>query len=364
LIEAAASIKVAELTRNLRFRSLTLVKLPEALTNTIVAIALAPSLGIWALVAGAMVGPAAYLVMSYILAPHYPRLSFDHVAVHSLIHYGRWIFLTGLITVAGSSVLRVVISRQLGAAELGLYFLASRLAFLPAEVASEVVGAVTFPLYARLQSDVRKARQTFQSVLTGLSALLFPICALMIALTPSLVQDVLGPHWEGTGPVIQILALASMIGLFGETIVPILKGTGQPAKVAVLEGIQSLLLILLIWELANRYGIVGAALAWLPAIVVSQIVSAVFMQQIFPRPFAGLGVPMIVITVTSGVGAIVALAVNTMVSGIAGFVVATSFAVLVIATVLWISDRRFALGLADGVSRAFPQVAALVGSRS
>jgi O-antigen/teichoic acid export membrane protein len=361
LLEAAASIKVAELTRNLRFRSLTFLKVPEGVANTIIAIALAPSLGVWALVAGSLAGPTAYLVISYFLAPYHPRLYLNPGATRSLIHYGRWIFLTGLITVAGSSMLRVVISRQLGAAELGLYFLAARLAFLPAEVASAVVGEVTFPLYSRLQSNVRQTARAFQAVIIGMFALLFPICALMIALAPSLVQEVLGPRWEGTVPIIRLLVFVSIMGVVGEAVIPILKGIGQPYKVAVLEGLQSLFLIVCILEFTGRFGIVGAALAWVPAVAASQIVSCAFVQQILPRPFVGLGVPMLVIAVASGAGALVALGIDDISSGLSGFLMANLLAVVIIGTVLWVLNRRFALRLADDLSKAFPQMAAFVG---
>jgi O-antigen/teichoic acid export membrane protein len=154
LLDAAASIKLAEVIRNLKFRSLALVKLSEALLNTFVAITLAKSFGVWALVAGALVGSTSYMVISYLLAPHRPELFLSYASVRPLIAFGRWIFLTGLIAVFGGSILNVVISRQLGAVELGLYFLAAKLAFLPAELASEVAGSVAFPLYARLQSDI------------------------------------------------------------------------------------------------------------------------------------------------------------------------------------------------------------------
>jgi len=361
LLDAAASIEIADLTRNLQFRSLAVLKLVEALTNTTVSIALASTFGVWALVAGTLAGSASYLVTSYLVAPHRPRLSFNRHATGPLIRFGRWIFLTSLIVMAGSYVLRVVISRQLGAAELGLYFLAAQLAFLPAELSSEVIGSVAFPLFARLQSNILQVTQAFRTILTGISALFFPVCTLTIALAPTLVQDLLGPKWAGTVPVIRILTLVSMIGLFGEVAVPILKGLGQPYKVTVIEMVQSLLLIAGVWFLTSRYGLVGAALAWLPAMVVSQIVGMRFVQQLLERPFAGLGGPLLAITVASVAGAVVALLVDNLVSGLPGLVIATLVAVLTIGVLLWASDRRFALGLRNEFVRILPQIAVFMG---
>jgi lipopolysaccharide exporter len=361
LLDSAASIKVADLTRGLNFRALAILRLLAAVANTVVSIALADTFGVWALVAGALSGSLSYLMMSYLFAPHRPRLSFNRTAGWSLIQFGRWIFLTGLIAMAGSYVLRVVISRQLGASELGLYFLAAQLAFMPLEVASEMVGSVAFPLFARLQTDLQQVTRVFRAILTGVSALLFPACTLMIVVTPSLVQEVLGPRWEGTVSVIRLLALVSMLGIFGEVAVPILNGVGQPYKVTVLEIVQSTLIIIFVWTLSGRYGLVGAALAWLPAITASQIFSFIFLRQILWEPFAKLGAPMLMITVSSGVGAAVALFVDRIVPGLPGLALAIILAVTIIGGMLWVSDRRLALGLREGLSKAFPQVALFMG---
>ncbi len=361
LLDAVSSIKVADLTRHLQFRPLATLKLMEAIVNTVLSIALAPSLGVWAMVVGTLAGSSTYLGLSYILAPHLPRFLFNPGAARPLIRFGRWIFLTGLVVMAGSYVLQIVISRQLGAAELGLYYLAAQLAFLPTEVASGVVGEVAFPLFARLQTDLQQITRAFRALFTGISALLFPVCALIIALAPALVHDILGPEWAGTIPVIRILALVSIIDLLGEVMGPIFQGLGQPYKVTVIEMVQSLLLIILAWVLTSRFGLIGAAFAWLPAIIVSRIISIIFLQRLLPHPIKGLASPMAAITVVTVVGAIAAGVINSAIPGLIGFVMANLVAVAIIGGLLWASDRRFSLGLVKDLGMAFPKVASLLG---
>jgi O-antigen/teichoic acid export membrane protein len=155
--------------------------------------------------------------------------------------------------------------------------------------------------------------------------------------------------------------MISFIGLFGETIVPVLKGLGQPYKVAVLETVQSLLLIIFVLVLAGRYGLVGAALAWLPAIAVSQGISFVFAKKILYKPFKGLQIPMIAIMLASGLGAGVAFGIDRALGGIFGFAIANLIAVAVIGMALLALDRRFDLGLANAFTRTIPQIATLVG---
>jgi lipopolysaccharide exporter len=358
VLEAAVSIKAAELTRNLRFRSLALIHVPEALANAVVAVALAPFLGVWALVAGTMVGPLVRAVVSYLLAPHRPRLLLDAAAVRPLIHFGRWIFLTSLVAVAGGSLVQLAISRQLGAAELGLYYLAAKLAFIPAEIAADTIGGVAFPLYSRLQGDVQQVARAFRAILVGAAALLLPLCALLIALAPSLVANILGPRWVGAVDVIRLLALVNVVGLLGDTVVPILKGMGKPGGLVLLEIIQSSLLILLIWSFTGAFGIAGAGLAWLAAIGASQLLSGFLLQRLLPSPFSDLGRPLVVIAAIAVLGGGVALIMDSAAHGIGGFLLAGSISMALMGWLLWLSDRRWQLGLFASAGLVLPRLAA------
>ena len=208
VLAALGSIGVVRLTRELRFREMAMIQVPGALIDMGVAIALASRLGVWALVLGLLAGTASVTLLSYVIAPHRPRLLLRLGPALPLIHFGRWVLGTSIIGLIASSGVQLMISRRLGVAELGLYFLATKVAFLPAEAASTVVDSVAFPVYASLQRDDLRTRATLRALLSVLAFVLFPVYALMIAVAPSLAE-VLGPRWTGTAPLIQIIALAA-----------------------------------------------------------------------------------------------------------------------------------------------------------
>jgi O-antigen/teichoic acid export membrane protein len=356
VLEAMTSIKVAALNRDLLFRPLAVLKIVEAIVNAVLSIVLAHFIGVWGLVVGVLGGAAAVVITSYILAPYKPRVSFDRQLMKPLMNFGRWILYTSVIAMAGTFVLRMVISRQLGAAELGIYFLAAQLAFLPSEVASEVIGTVAFPLFARLQSDLRQAAKAFQAILTGLAALLFPVSALIIVLSPVLVQQVLGPKWSGTEPVIQVLAFVTMIGLFSDAAVPLLKGLGLPNRVTQIEFVQTMMLIALVWFLTNQFGLVGAAMAWIPATIFVQLLSIYFIRNAFQQKLDNLKGPLLAVLAATTAGAMTAIAVISNLPNIWGLLLSTILAVSVISAILWISDRRYSLGLMNNLVLIFPQL--------
>ena len=354
LVDAAASIKMADLIRNLSFRYIAYVKLAQVVVDTTIAIGLAPFLGVWAFVVGAIGGSAAHAVASYIGAPYIPKFCLRRTAVLSIVRYGRWILLAGLLAVAGEIVMRMIITRKLGTAELGIYFMAIKIAFLPAEIAKEVVGSVAFPLYARFKADIGEVTKAFRTIFTGMSALLIISCMLIVTLAASLVENVLGAQWEAMVWVVRIIALVGVVGLIGDASVSLVKGLGHSYKVTLLEATHSVVLVACAWGLVGRYRLIGVALACLLANGAFQALGARFVHQVLQSPFRGLSASMSSIVLASGIGAALALAVDNILFGIFGFVAAALTGVTVTGAILWCLDRRFNLRFSSSIGQLFP----------
>jgi O-antigen/teichoic acid export membrane protein len=223
---------------------------------------------------------------------------------------------------------------------------------------------VAFPLYARLQNNGQQLARAFRAIFSSVSALLFPACALLIALAPGLVHYILGPRWAGTVELIQLLALVNVVGLFGDAVSPLLKGAGQPYKLVVIELLQSSLLIALIWTLTDFFGVLGAALAWIAAVGASQMISAFYVRGLLPRSFSEVVGPVPAIVLVSAAAGLLAWAIAGAIPGLTGFIAAGLISSLLTAAVLFVLDRTFTFGLARDLLLAFPAVAGLVGQGS
>jgi O-antigen/teichoic acid export membrane protein len=300
------------------------------------------------------------LIASYILAPYRPHLNYDWNAVKPLLKFGGWLLVTSVIAMGGNFGFRIIVSRQLGADALGLFFLAAQLAFLPSEIASEVVGTVAFPLFSRLQTNLQQAKRAFQAILSGIVTLLFPISALIIVLSPILVQDVLGTKWNGTVPLIQILAIVTMIGLLGDATIPLVKGFGQTYRVMMIEMVQSSVLISMILVFTRFFDTIGTALAWLPTIIAVQILCLYFIQDIFHDPLKEARRPIIAIFSATLAGAGMAYAIINLIPNIFGIVMASALSIVLMISILWFSDQRFSLGLVQNILITFPQAASVL----
>ncbi|HET6821495.1 MAG TPA: oligosaccharide flippase family protein, partial [Anaerolineales bacterium] len=76
-IDSLISIKTAALNRELSFRPLAYLKIVEAISNTVISVALAKFIGVWAIVFGSIAGALSMVIASYILAPYRPHISFS-----------------------------------------------------------------------------------------------------------------------------------------------------------------------------------------------------------------------------------------------------------------------------------------------
>lgn len=345
LIDAASSIGVARLTRELAFRRLAVMALPASVADAVTAIALAPVLGVWALVAGTLTGVSLQAALSYVVAPHRPRLHFSHRGAGPLVRYGQWILYTGIVSLAGTALTQMGISRLLGASALGKYFVASKVAFLPSEAAVAVIAAVAFPLYASHREDVHRSAQAFSALFTGQVVILFPIFAIIIALAPVL-ETALGARWADTAPTVQILAAACMVGLFGDSITPLLRGQGRADRAFFIEVAQTGVRLALLWPLISAFGVPGAALAWFGGNAVAQVIGALSIRNVLRSGIDALARERLVAGAgAAAVGAAVAVGVGSLLAGFTALVIGAAAAALGAAGTLWLLDRSRGLRL-------------------
>jgi O-antigen/teichoic acid export membrane protein len=344
LLDAAASIGVARLTRDLEFRSLALIYFPGAVLDLLVAVVSAPVLGVWALVAGTLAGSVATLVASYLLAPHRPRLMFRWTEIEPLINFGRWVLGTGVVAMAGTLLTQLAVSRILGASALGMYFLAVKVAFLPLELLNAWVGSVAFPLFARLRDDAAGSTATFGGLLGGLGLIVIPAYGLLFALASSFEQ-VLGPDWAGTAPIIHVLCLAGITALVGELLVPFMMGRGRADRAFRLEVVQTGALLAVLVPAMWALGIRGAALAWLVGNALAMLAAISWARQIVPGAL-GSALPRLGAALLAGLaGAALSGMVAQALPGLPGLIAAGCVGMVAVAATLWLMDRWLGLGL-------------------
>jgi lipopolysaccharide exporter len=349
MLDGAISIGLVQLTRDLQFRRIALMYLAAALVDLIVAVSLAELAGVWALVWGALAGAACTLIASYVVAPHRPKLNFDIGSIATLARYGRWVLLTGIVALVGSSLTQLGISRSMGPATLGIYFLATKIAFLVSEAVAQVAASVAFPMFSSMRGDHERIAEAFRTLLSGQLLLVLPIYALLIVLAPA-VESALGDQWTGIATLLRILALASIVGAFGDILSPMLMGTGRPQLVLALEVVQTGVLLILLLPLISHFGVVGAALAWFLGNAAAFGLSLMLFRREMPAHKAWaprrVSAALLASAIASALSAVVVLQLG---DGLTGLIAAAAAGLILAVATLAVLDRVMDLRLREFV---------------
>jgi O-antigen/teichoic acid export membrane protein len=162
---------------------------------------------LWALVVGGLMLDLVRMLMSHIAIPG-PRNRFrwEPDAARSIVHFGKWIFLSSLVTFAAARFDVMMLGRLLPASLLGVYSIANVLAALPQEVTGRLIGFVHFPAMAE---SARRGDALLRENLARARAVLLPaVLAVVLGIAlfaPAFFTYLYDPRYHAAGWMTQLL---------------------------------------------------------------------------------------------------------------------------------------------------------------
>lgn len=168
------STGMAVINRRLSVKTLIFFELLGQVVNIVVTITWAtfhPT--VWALLAGGGASTIVQLVLSHRINPGEPnRFAWDAKARAEIVSFGRWIFLSTIITFLATQIDRPILGKLLGFQMLGVYGIAYALADVPKTVINTLGDKVVFPLYTKF-ADLPRAEFRYK-VEQGRRLVLYP----------------------------------------------------------------------------------------------------------------------------------------------------------------------------------------------
>lgn len=202
--------------RHLRLGRLTVIDLASQVVATTVTVLLAwadrvifgpnhPG-AVWAMVAGGLVWSLTRMVLSYAILPGIRhRFLLEPAARRSLFEFGRWVFLSSLLTFLAAQSDRLAFGKLIPLELFGVYAVASMLAALPTQIVLRLGSAVIFPAFSRIagRSDFGSifARVRFPLHLCGAA-----VVGVTIASGPFLIRVLYDSRYREAGWMLQYLA--------------------------------------------------------------------------------------------------------------------------------------------------------------
>ena len=160
-------------------------------------------MGVWALVGGTLVGMVFHTLLTYQIPG--PRMGFAwrKEYAHQLIHFGKWIFVSSLLTFLANNLDRTVLARFLDLGMLGVYGIAYMFASSIVELLRTLSNRVLFPVYAEMARERPEAlRKRSTHVRLLLMAVTLPVLWGMVLAGPEFIRFVYQPNWDGLSAAI------------------------------------------------------------------------------------------------------------------------------------------------------------------
>ena len=269
LLDGFSNIGVLDFRRNMTFeKEFALMVLPK-LGGILAAILAAFLLRSYvAMLCGMMVNHSLRMAMTYVMHPFRPRFSL--AAWRALVGYSVWTWLLSLAALLRDRSDSLFLGRMTGAATLGFYSVGAEIAALPMTELIEPLGRASFSGFAAARHEGGEVAEIFLRLI-GFSALLaLPVGVGLSAVAAPLTRLALGPGWEQAVPVLQVLAVAGTMLVFGHLSQHLLSAHALLGRLVGITLVGAALRVGLLLALIPGFGATGAAMAAALAIGVEQ----------------------------------------------------------------------------------------------
>jgi len=243
---------------------------------------------VWAIVGGTSCGALTRTILSHTVLPGIRhRLEWDRESVKLLFSFGRWIFVSTLLTFLAAQADGLIFGKLIPLNQLGIYRVAAMLALVPKDLVSKLGAAVVFPAYSRICVSGGDLKRLFGRVrvpfLIGGAA----VVSGLIACGPPLIRILYDYRYESAGWMVQFLAVMVWFQILECTNSAALLARGNVNWMAAGSASKVAGMLLLIPLGFHMYGFPGALVALVLSEVVKYITAAVGIAIRGLQGFAG-----------------------------------------------------------------------------
>jgi O-antigen/teichoic acid export membrane protein len=290
LFSALGKAHEYRLRRSLQFRTLFWPELAGGVAKGVVSVALAVAgAGAWSLVIGQLAGTLTQSVGLWIVHPFRPGFTISRRHVAPMMRFGLGIVAVGLLGQGAKNFDYVVVGGKLGAAALGVYYLAFRLPELVIVSGFRVANDVLFPFYARLRDgpvgagDDDLRRGYLQTIRLG-AMVAWPAALGMAGLALPLVLALYGERWRAAAAPMAFVAIWAGLASLASMPGAVFKALGRSWLLTATGIMQIAILFPAIW-FAAPHGITAVAASQVAEKTVSLALLGVITGRVLGIPW-------------------------------------------------------------------------------
>ena len=257
-INSFSLTQVAIAQRKLKFRDLAIRDISASLIGGIMGVVFALlNFGVWSLVIQSLTTYAIGSILIWRMAqwrPSFAEYSFQ--CAKDLWPYSSKIFAFGILKYFAQNVDKLLIGYFLNPVALGLYTFAYKLVVYPVSTFAGAIGNYLFPKFSRIQDDSVLIKTSYLFFSKATNIVVTPIMIVVAFVSPLIVPAVFGQKWSQAVPLIQILTVLSITGLWITYVGQLMKALNRPGWLLNWSIFITFLVIAFMWS-GSRLGIIG-----------------------------------------------------------------------------------------------------------
>ena len=248
LIEGLRSPRVLSAARHMRVAEVTRIEIAVTIANTSALLSLAWYMqSVYALAIAAVFSAVLHASLTYWFLPGArARFVLEASAVRSIFSFGKWIFVSTLLSFLAIQVDRLAFAAMYPLAEVGVYSIAASLALMIPSLIGSLQGAVIFPWYARMLEDGMELTEAFHKAKTPVLVMSTYVVVLLITGSQDFFALAYDARYSQAAVFLPILAVSAWFsiigGLYGSAF--LVKGLSKWLAFATAVKVLSFLLLL------------------------------------------------------------------------------------------------------------------------
>ena len=272
------------LQRDLIFWQEFVLAVSQKLTGFLAAVAIAMIYhSYWALVVGTLVSQATNVIVSYLVLPFRPSVTFRHM--REFFSFSAWLTAGQIVNTLNWRFDYLLVGKMLGGTALGYYSVGSNLAMMPTREATAPLTQTIYPGFSSIRDDPPRLAAAYQRAQALVAAVALPAGIGVAVVADPLVRLALGEKWVPIIFIIQSLASVFALQTLGSLVQPLGMAKGE-TKLLFIRDTQMLCVRVPVM-------IAGLMLAGLQGVVIGRVFTgllAALVNMVLVRRLTGVTV--------------------------------------------------------------------------
>ncbi len=259
LIDGVKNVAIINFQKHMTFDREFRFQLTMKLVGFCVAVPLAFYLrSYWAMLFGLLATSLTLVALSYSMQPFRPRLRVLYW--REMLSFSAWLQVNNILNYFNRHLENFMVSRMAGVAAVGSLTMTKESGQLLLKLAVPINRAA-FPGYSRVNKEPAKLLEVFCDVMAPLAIFGFAMAVGVASVAHLMVPTLLGMKWLHIVPLVQWLALATLLMIAMSSANNVLIAMGKVRWATAIIALRLVSLAILLTLLLPRYGVMGVAYA-------------------------------------------------------------------------------------------------------